>query len=162
MVIANSNTATIPTFVPMPGVIATPFGNIIMPYNTRQYRVKVTRTHMLTTQTRNATGTAVYQCMVVSERFEMKSALTIAQHNGLNISPNPVDNSFTLNFVSEKLTNATIDLYDMSGKKVRSLHAGSIDAGANQFNFKRDFAAGTYVVSVVGEGISLQGKLIAK
>lgn len=152
-IIPGSNTPSISTYVPYP-LFATTLGM----YNTRQYSVKVTSSYGVS----GATATAVYSCPSLSN-FEMLSTKLSAEVDGtLQVNPNPVSNSFELLFNMNDTEKAIIQLFDASGKLVRTLYRGDLEKGHNKMRFERDFAPGSYFVRVIGAGTLLTGKLIAE
>ncbi len=74
--------------------------------------------------------------------------------------PNPAANATTLKVSFEKATTAQIDLFDLNGRKVRSVHNGAIAAGTQELPINTsDLAAGNYVIMIrtaSGEGMGLQ------
>lgn len=80
--------------------------------------------------------------------------------NSVSIYPNPAKNEFYINFPSNTLGKVNVEVYDMSGKLVKSESKVSPDS-------KKAFATdnlqnGVYIVKVNGLGIDTSSKLIIK
>jgi len=69
--------------------------------------------------------------------------------------PNPIGSGATLQFRLGAQTPVTIELYDLAGRRVRTLYAGAADAGEHRLDFRtvdqagRRIAAGIYFVRMV-------------
>jgi len=80
--------------------------------------------------------------------------------------PNPFNPSTTIEYSLDKARNITLAVYDISGKKVRTLVSGSAPAGDNQavWNGLDDngngVSSGVYFYRLHGSGISLSGKML--
>jgi len=60
--------------------------------------------------------------------------------------PNPFNPTTTISFSIENDLDIVIDVFDMMGKKVATVHSGRMEAGAHKINFDAsNLASGTYV-----------------
>lgn len=67
----------------------------------------------------------------------------------LKVYPNPVFESFSIEFTLETTTPLTIEVKDVAGKVVKQLFAGKANQGLNHFSFnKANLAAGTYFLVI--------------
>jgi len=63
--------------------------------------------------------------------------------------PNPFTDQATIQFTLDKSTNVSIDIYDITGKTVRSINAGSFAAGENSVVIQReDLNSGIYLLKL--------------
>ncbi len=84
----------------------------------------------------------------------------------LRASPNPFGGQSTLSFRTRQDANVRLEIFDLSGRRVRSLWQGSVAAGRHAFVWDgRDaegtrVAAGVYVARVAGAGAADTRRLI--
>lgn len=78
--------------------------------------------------------------------------------------PNPFTTATRLNVTLDEAQAATVAVFDLAGRRVRTLHAGPLAAGSTPFEFAADgLAPGTYVVRVVaGEAVREQRVTLAR
>ena len=69
------------------------------------------------------------------------SVADIEKQKSIQLYPNPVSSDFTLSFSSAQAGMTTINLYDLTGKKVSELYNNYISAGDFSENFNLDFLA---------------------
>lgn len=86
---------------------------------------------------------------------DLKSTVT-----SFNMFPNPANDAVTLGFDMKEAGTISIDVFDITGKKIMSLMNDNITAGA----FKKSFniatlTAGNYVVALTANGNSTNHKL---
>ena len=63
--------------------------------------------------------------------------------------PNPFGSELRMGFTLPTATEARVDLFDISGRAVRNLSAGSLSAGTHDIGTPTDgLAAGTYLLRV--------------
>ncbi len=75
----------------------------------------------------------------------------VLNNDQLKLQPNPAAGSVTLEYNADNQTTATIELLDVSGRKLFS-NITSFQAGTNVLTFDfSQYAAGTYIVSVISE-----------
>jgi hypothetical protein len=88
-------------------------------------------------------------CMPVAST---PTAAAMASRLQFAISPNPLASTTELRFIVPETSQVTIDLFDTSGRRVRSLVREILDAGPQSFGFDgrgqsgRDLAPGMYFV----------------
>lgn len=71
------------------------------------------------------------------------------ENTHVTVSPNPVKDNLLLQINQPVSSEATISLYDVSGKKVKSLYNGAIESGYSSYNFPVPYLAkGTYIVEL--------------
>lgn len=71
---------------------------------------------------------------LVNSVSEMKATI-----EDIKVFPNPIRTEFQLSFQSAKSGNLSINLYNMSGKKVQELHEGQINPGQQKYYFSIDY-----------------------
>jgi hypothetical protein len=87
------------------------------------------------------------------------------RHNSTNaamqVYPNPAHNELYFTYAVSQATNATIKLYDVTGKLVKQIET-SFGAGIQEASIDvRDLAAGVYQVQVVGsDGLRFASKVV--
>lgn len=73
----------------------------------------------------------------------------------MNIFPNPAAEITSLKFTLPAAMDITIDLYDLSGKKIDVIYKGGAKKGTNLLSFQiHTLPAGTYVIQINGSGFS--------
>ena len=81
----------------------------------------------------------------------------------LSAYPNPVTDHFTLSFELEKASNVSIDIFDITGKLMRSINAGTYDEGENSMTIQRDgLNSGMYLLKLNGGTNSSHKKIIVE
>lgn len=77
--------------------------------------------------------------------------------------PNPANNSSTIKYQLANNSQVDIVLYDLSGKRIRSLINTRQDAGIYQVNFKTDdLPAGTYIYKMTADNMQLANRIIVR
>jgi hypothetical protein len=80
-----------------------------------------------------------------------------------SISPNPVDDQFTINLDLRNAVSADIVIYNTTGQKVSQIASGDYAAGAQTVEASvGDLTAGVYYVTIHTENHSLTQKLVVK
>ena len=110
-----------------------------------------------------ATGPAVYvvgmsmdgsnRSHIVTQKYENTLSVASVNHNsGLDVFPNPFVDFCQLRFRSTLGNNSTIDLMDIEGRVLLTLHGN----GTREVRIDRsDLVAGLYVVRVMSDGMQL-------
>ena len=71
------------------------------------------------------------------------------QAQKLKVFPNPIVESFTIEFILDNTTNLLIEIIDVNGKLVKELYNGKGVSGTNNFSFnKANLANGTYFLTI--------------
>jgi uncharacterized delta-60 repeat protein len=109
----------------------------------------------------NATSTGTYKVVVANSNGCTKTSKTISvtaiickeTENDMNVfnagvSPNPFSDQATIQFNGNQFTDATVEIYDITGQRLIS---ESIQAGTNSFQFGADLPAGNYTVVVTSD-----------
>ncbi|WP_027418432.1 T9SS type A sorting domain-containing protein [Crocinitomix catalasitica] len=79
----------------------------------------------------------------------------------LNLAPNPVKESFTLQFELEENTPLTIQLFSIEGKLVKEFYNGTAYQGINTFKFnKSNLSSGTYILEIKSPSINYANEKI--
>lgn len=75
---------------------------------------------------------------------------TVFNNGVLKVFPNPSNGNTSLMFTSEVSEDATIEIFDVSGKLVSTVYKGNINAGENRFDFDKSTfpSTGVYFVKV--------------
>lgn len=69
------------------------------------------------------------------------------------IAPNPFGSATTISFQIFEKQEARLEVFDLSGKQVKSLFAGELSAGEHQFELSGEgLSAGVYFVKMEGKG----------
>ena len=82
--------------------------------------------------------------------------------------PNPFSETTTISYVLPEASKVSISIFDMAGRKVKTLVDGEQERGNHQVEWHRDngyggkVPAGIYIVSMQAEGALLQRKMIVK
>ncbi len=83
------------------------------------------------------------------------------EDNKLNIFPNPVDETFSVEFSLENTSNLTIEVIDNAGKLVKQLYKGNGVMGLNNFSFnKSNLSAGIYFLVITNNTTILKNEKI--
>ena len=70
--------------------------------------------------------------------------------SSLNIYPNPVKSSSTIEFNTSRFTNCLIDIYDLAGQKISTIINESVAAGVHSYTFNSsNLPQGVYFVKLV-------------
>ncbi len=81
--------------------------------------------------------------------------------SGQTIYPNPASDLATLKYTLKTGAPVIINVYDITGKLIRSKNEGNVGAGLNQQLINtQDLADGVYLVSVEADGITSVSKLV--
>ena len=86
----------------------------------------------------------------------------VAAITGLRAWPNPFNPSTEIVFaLGADAAAARVDLYDVRGRRVETLHAGPLSAGAHRFVWQpRGLASGVYLYRVAAAGMVASGKVV--
>lgn len=75
--------------------------------------------------------------------------------------PNPFNPSTQIRFAITKTANVKLDIYNLLGQKVASLVNENLSAGTYTANWDaNNFASGTYIYTLIADGVSLSNKMI--
>jgi Secretion system C-terminal sorting domain len=78
--------------------------------------------------------------------------LAAASTTSAKVYPNPIANTFNVDFTLNTATNLTINILDMDGKIVKQLYAGQGKEGDNNFSFnKANLSSGIYFLVIRNE-----------
>ncbi len=78
-----------------------------------------------------------------------------------SVSPNPFSSSTTISFSSQQDSHTTIALYDLAGRKLKTLLDENVTAGNHEVQLNRDqLGAGVYFLSATINGSTSTSKLI--
>jgi hypothetical protein len=84
-----------------------------------------------------------------------------AQHSALRIAPNPFSGTTTISFSLPKPGNASLRLYDVTGKLVNTLASGYHNAGTSSFIVPRSsLSSGIYMLKLESGGFTTTNKII--
>lgn len=84
----------------------------------------------------------------------------IGLDNALQIYPNPMTDKCTVNFVATSLDLATIELFDVTGKRICTAQS-ILTNGAHSYQVS-NLQRGTYSIRISSKSYSYNGKLISK
>lgn len=81
--------------------------------------------------------------------------------NTSTLYPNPARSTYFLIFDLEKLSHVRIELFDLSGRRIKTLFKGDLPASKNEFSFNRNaLTNGQYFIQLSVDGIQETKKLI--
>lgn len=92
------------------------------------------------------------------------SELAMAGFN-LSVYPNPATDELTITFDLEKpVGTASIDLYDLTGRRVVNIHSGALSSGTNRIFWNEivRISSGTYILDLNIDGTSSSKKIQLK
>lgn len=85
----------------------------------------------------------------------------LASAYGLNVYPNPTNESATIRYMINQPSNVQVDLYDLVGKKCQQLFDGNVAAGEQEVQMNREkLPSGVYFVRLSINGNSFTQKLV--
>src|SRR5205085_7393383 len=88
---------------------------------------------------------------------------TTTEETALTVYPNPVITSTTISFSLEQDSYITVELLDVSGKKMKTLLDANTQAGNHQLQLNRDqLSAGIYFLQVKMNGESEVMKIVVQ
>ena len=83
------------------------------------------------------------------------------EDNKTKVYPNPVVETFLLEFELDKTMNLNIDVLDLNGKIVKQLYAGKGVQGINNFSFnKANLSSGTYFLVITNNSTIIKNEKI--
>ena len=86
---------------------------------------------------------------------------TPASFQLLGSYPNPFNPSTVIRFELDQTSAASLNVYDITGRKVASLLQGTLEAGEHQITFDASgMTSGVYFYTLQSEGRSLTGKML--
>lgn len=92
--------------------------------------------------------------------FVLSTDEIIAESNGFSIYPNPIVDRFKL---EHNLTaQGEIALYDLTGKKIRTLYRGDLSNSQNSTFGRQSLSSGVYIVNIIAGNKQLSKKLIVQ
>ncbi|RKZ07167.1 hypothetical protein DRQ25_12230 [Candidatus Fermentibacteria bacterium] len=92
---------------------------------------------------------------------EPEHSIPQAPGNTIFSSPNPFSVSSTVSFALPAECHVTLDLYDLTGRKIQTLHAGNLPGGEHNFILSgTDLPPGTYFLRLNAGGITETRPLI--
>jgi PKD repeat protein len=93
------------------------------------------------------------------QNVEVRDITSIAEESGVgvvfNAYPNPVVDDFTVSIDLNATSSVELKVFDIAGKEIAAVDAGTLHAGANQLSFNADalgMADGVYVLTLYVEG----------
>jgi hypothetical protein len=63
-----------------------------------------------------------------------------------DVYPNPFNNALTISVEVSNIQNVEIDVFDISGKRIESLHSGNLQVGNHSFNWESNLSGIYFVV----------------
>jgi PKD repeat protein len=79
---------------------------------------------------------------------------------GFTVSPNPASKDVQLTFELGSATSVTISAYDVSGRRVASIHSGMVAQGSSVTWDVSALSNGVYLVRVFGEALDVSRRVI--
>lgn len=85
--------------------------------------------------------------------------ISVSLRNAISVNPNPVTCGLaTFSFSLPQQTTGELSVYDLTGRKVTQIEAGSFSAGANSIAFSTDLPAGIYSIRFSASQVSITGR----
>ena len=78
----------------------------------------------------------------------------------MQLSPNPSPGWVQASFTLPQSMDASLELYDLSGRRVQALYEGKLPSGENQHSWQLNIPAGTYFVLLTAGGQSQVEELV--
>jgi hypothetical protein len=79
----------------------------------------------------------------------------------LSIYPNPFNSSTTISFILPKEEHITLNLYDITGRKVTTIAEGTYPAGSHSLSLNmKDYASGIYYLRLDMEDSHISRKMV--
>jgi hypothetical protein len=69
-----------------------------------------------------------------------------------DVFPNPFNNAFTISVEVKDIQNIEVDIFDISGRRIESLHSGNLKVGVHRFNWESDNSGIYFVVLSSDQG----------
>lgn len=105
--------------------------------------------------------TAKYPASCIPQTIDPFSAMEEKGLNSLNNFPNPFRSSTNINFRLARAGYVTLNVYDLSGRKIQTLVQGQRNAGQHLVKFSgNNLPAGTYIYRLETDGYSKTGRMI--
>ncbi len=85
--------------------------------------------------------------------------------SSVSVAPNPANKNTSIRFGLQKSENVSVRVYSSSGKLVKTLFTGKLDAGTNSFNWNlhdntgHSVANGIYLYEIITETSSVRTKV---
>ncbi len=88
--------------------------------------------------------------------------ITSANEN-LTVFPNPIQSEATVSIESQNVSEAKMEVLNLSGKLMQTVDLGQLQAGENEVNWHPDgMSAGTYLLRITTSDRVLTKKVIVK
>ncbi len=100
---------------------------------------------------------------VITDIEEPKSSQNFTNGNVFDfiLYPNPVSSQATIEFSINKESKVSIEIFDLFGKKITTIHNGKLNPGTYQALFEPNgLANGIYICKVTINNYSLTKKLV--
>lgn len=95
--------------------------------------------------------------------FEEIADNTNALRNSLKVYPNPVVDNANISFTLENDANVSVQVYDLSGRMVKSENMGALKSGENNVELMmNEMNRGIYIMKVNAGSSSVTGKIVIK
>lgn len=86
----------------------------------------------------------IYDVDIYAKESDQFTAAT-----SFSVYPDPLTSSATISFSALQQANATIELYDLAGRKVQTVFEGTVEAGTQDVELNRnDLAPGIYILQL--------------
>jgi hypothetical protein len=86
-------------------------------------------------------------------QLSASSKLTSPNENEIISYPNPFNLTSAIAFELTEAANARVNIFDLQGRRIRTLADGHFTAGTHEFKFEaHDLPSGTYLVSLEKNG----------
>jgi len=116
--------------------------------------------------TEQATGVVMHELLDASLSIEPEKPTTISN---LHVFPNPTNQGVTIDFTLVSSTDIDIEIFDLAGKKIRTLWKENLQSGYKQIrwdgvnDYGKSVSSGTYLVRLTGsDGYKLAKVILVK
>ena len=80
----------------------------------------------------------------------------------ITLIPNPAKEKTTIDFYLDKLSNVTVEVYDISGKKVYTFEDKNVNSGFNYFDLSlTNFESGLYFIKLLQDKTLVDSKKLS-
>ncbi|MDP4198030.1 MAG: T9SS type A sorting domain-containing protein [Bacteroidota bacterium] len=121
--------------------------------------------HVINTKTGETTDTEVFRTGHRHDTTQMFSSVDLKKEDPnirtSSTSPNPFTRSTTLHFLVGQASFATLEVFDATGREVRHVNEGIMDAGEHDIEFDRhDLLAGVYFYRLITNDNEQAGTMV--
>lgn len=100
-------------------------------------------------------GVTMFEVGINERNYDEYAELSDRNHMKISAYPNPVNGGSRILFDLKRSGNVEVSLYDILGRKVKTVYSGFLQAGNNSFPWDgHGVASGCYFINVAGNGFT--------